>query len=123
VAVQLQRRDDGLIPTSARSQGVEHWCGAGHDGEPLDVKATYSYASYYFDRDPKLINVVPAADISVLKDEQGNVLDGVEVVVRYLQSLPDRTANPDLNRIRIVKPLPQPQFKNPEVQPLRGAIQ
>jgi hypothetical protein len=47
----------------------------------------------------------------------------VEVVVRYLQSLPDRTANPDLNRIRVVKPLPKPQFKNPEVQPLRGAIQ
>jgi sulfur-oxidizing protein SoxB len=99
-----------------RRQGSDAW-------EPLDVKATYSYASYYFDRDPKLINVVPATDISVLKDEQGNPLDGVEVVVRYLQSLPDRTANPDLNRIRIVKPLPKPQFGNPEVQPLRGAIQ
>lgn len=99
-----------------RRQGSDAW-------EPLDVKATYSYASYYFDRDPKLINVVPATDISVLKDEQGNPLDGVEVVVRYLQSLPDRTANPDLNRIRVVKPLPKPQFKNPEVQPLRGAIQ
>jgi sulfur-oxidizing protein SoxB len=99
-----------------RRQGSEAW-------EPLDVKATYSYASYYFDRDPKLINVVPATDISVLKDEQGNPLDGVEVVVRYLQSLPDRTANPDLNRIRIVKPLPGPQFGNPEVQPLRGAVQ
>jgi sulfur-oxidizing protein SoxB len=99
-----------------RRQGSDAW-------EPLDLKATYSYASYYFDRDPKLINVVPATDISVLKDEQGNALDGVEVVVRYLQSLPDRTANPELNRIRVLKPLPKPRFGNPEVQPLRGAIQ
>jgi 2',3'-cyclic-nucleotide 2'-phosphodiesterase (5'-nucleotidase family) len=99
-----------------RRQGSDAW-------EPLDLKATYSYASYYFDRDPKLINVVPATDISVLKDEQGNPLDGVEVVVRYLQSLPDRTASPELNRIRLLKPLPKPQFGNPEVQPLRGAIQ
>ena len=99
-----------------RRQGSDAW-------EPLDLKAAYSYASYYFDRDPKLINVVPATDISVLKDEQGNPLDGVEVVVRYLQSLPDRTANPELNRIRVLKPLPKAQFGNPEVQPLRGAIQ
>jgi 2',3'-cyclic-nucleotide 2'-phosphodiesterase (5'-nucleotidase family) len=97
-------------------QGSDSW-------EPLDVKASYSYASYYFSGDPKLINVVPAADISVLKDEHGSVLDGVEVVVRYLQSLPGRTANPGLNRIRLVKPLPKPRFGNPEIQPLAGAIQ
>jgi 2',3'-cyclic-nucleotide 2'-phosphodiesterase (5'-nucleotidase family) len=99
-----------------RRNGSDAW-------EPLDVKATYSYASYYYDRDPKLINVVPATDISALKDEQGNLLDGVEVVVRYLQSLPDRTTNPELNRIRLLKPLPKPQFGNPEVQPLRGVVQ
>ena len=97
-----------------RRQGSDAW-------EPLDLKASYSYASYYYDRDPKLINVVPATDISVLRDEQGNPLDGVEVVVRYLQSLPGRTASPELNRIRLPKPLPKPQFGNPEVQPLRGA--
>lgn len=99
-----------------RRHGSEAW-------EPLDVKASYSYASYFFERDPKLINVVPATDIGVLKDEQGNPLDGVEVVVRYLQSLPGQTANPELNRIRLLKPLPKPQYGNPEVQPLRGAIQ
>jgi 2',3'-cyclic-nucleotide 2'-phosphodiesterase (5'-nucleotidase family) len=98
-----------------RRQGSDAW-------EPLDLKASYSYASYYYDRDPKLINVVPATDISVLRDEQGNPLDGVEVVVLYLQSLPGRTASPELNRIRLPRPLPMPQFGNPEVQPLRGAI-
>ena len=91
--------------------------------EPLDLKASYSYASYYYAGDPKLINIVPATDITVLKDEQGNALDGVETVVRYLQSLPGRTASPELNRIRVTKPLPKAQFGNPEIQPLRGAMQ
>ncbi|MBM3359570.1 MAG: bifunctional metallophosphatase/5'-nucleotidase [Betaproteobacteria bacterium] len=91
--------------------------------EPLDVKAEYSYASYYYSSDPKLINVVPSTNISVLRDEKGNVLDGVEVVVRYLQSRPDKTVDPKPNRIRVVKPLPKPQYGNPEVQPLRGAFQ
>ena len=99
-----------------RRQGSSAW-------EPLDLKATYSYASYYYAGDPKLINIVPAADISVLKDEQGNALDGVEVVVRYLQSLPGTTVNTGLNRIRLAKPLPMAQFGNPEIQPLRGATQ
>lgn len=91
--------------------------------EPLDLKAEYSYASYYYSSDPNLINVVPSTNIGVLRDEKGNVLDGVEVVVRYLQSLPDQTADPKPNRIRLVKPLPKPQYGNPEVQPLRGAVQ
>lgn len=56
----------------------------------------------------------------MLKDEQGNALDGVEVVVRYLQTLPDKTAEPQLNRINLLKSLPQAVFGNPEVQLLRG---
>ena len=87
---------------------------------PLDVKATYSYASYYYAANPDRINVVPATNISVLRDEKGNLLDAVEVVVRYLESLPGRTVNPEPDRIRLVKPLPKPQFGNPEIQPLRG---
>lgn len=89
--------------------------------DALDPGASYSYASYYYARDPNLINVVEAKDITVLKDEQGNALDGVEVVVRHLQTLPDKTAAPQLNRINLLKPLPQAAFGNPEVQPLRGA--
>lgn len=73
--------------------------------------------------DPTLINVVPATNINVLRDEQGQVLDGVEVVVRYLNSLPGKSVDPELNQIRLLKPLPKAQFCNPEVQPLRGAIQ
>lgn len=88
---------------------------------PLDLGTSYTYASYFYRRDPFLINVVPSADIEVLRDGEGRPLDGVEVVVRYLQSLPDKTARPELNRIRIVKPLPAAAYGNPEMQPLRGA--
>jgi hypothetical protein len=86
------------------------------------LEASYTYASYFYVRDPYLINVVPSTDIEVLRDADGRQLDGVEVVVRYLQSLPDKTARPELNRIRLVKPLPAASYGNPEIQPLRGAV-
>ena len=47
-------------------------------------------------------------------------MDGTEVVVKYLQSLPNMTADTQLNRIQLLLPLPAPKFGNPEVQPLRG---
>lgn len=112
---------DAYAPRGQRATGirVQRWGRA--TWEPLDLSANYTYASYYYSGDPKLINVVPSGDISVLKDEQGSPLDGVEVVVRYLASLPDRTVNPEPNRIRLIKPLPKALFGNPEIQPLRGA--
>lgn len=89
--------------------------------EALDPNADYTYASYHYKRDPDLINVIPATNVEVLKDEKGNPLDGVEVVVRYLQSLPDKTANPELNRIKLLAPLSPYRTGNPEIQPWRGA--
>ncbi|MCK7496302.1 MAG: hypothetical protein MZW92_39315 [Comamonadaceae bacterium] len=61
----------------------------------------YSYASYWYTGDPGLINVVPAANIEVLKDTDGGPLDGTEVVVRYLESQPNKTADVQLNRITL----------------------
>ncbi len=90
-------------------------------GKPLDLAAPYTYASYWYAGDPNLINVVPATDISLLKDADGKAMDGTEVVVQYLRSLPDQTADPVLNRIRLLAPLPAAKFGFPEVQPLRGA--
>ncbi|MDH5288052.1 MAG: 5'-nucleotidase C-terminal domain-containing protein [Betaproteobacteria bacterium] len=89
--------------------------------KPLDPEADYTYASYFYRADPNLINVVEAREIEVLQDANGRPLDGVEVVVRYLESLPQRTANPEQNRIRLARPLPPPAFGSPEVQPWRGA--
>ena len=90
--------------------------------EALDPNADYTYASYHYTRDPNLINVLPATNIEVVKDEKGNPLDGVEVVVRYLQSLPGKTANPELNRIKLLVPLPPARNGSPEIQPWRGAL-
>ena len=61
---------------------------------PLNPEADYTYASYYYARDPDLINTVPAQAISVVKDKNGGDLDAVEVVARYLASLPNRTTAP-----------------------------
>lgn len=67
-----------------------------------------------------MINVTPAINVGRLRDENGEPLDGTEVVARYLQPLPDRTAAPQLHRIRLLAPLPAARFGFPEV-PLRGA--
>lgn len=91
------------------------------NGKPLDLAAPYTYASYWYAGDPNLINVVPATDIVLLKDKEGKPMDGTEVVVQYLESLPERTADTQLNRIRLLAPLPAAKFGFPEVQPLRGA--
>jgi 2',3'-cyclic-nucleotide 2'-phosphodiesterase (5'-nucleotidase family) len=97
-------------------------------GLALDPTKDYSYASYWYSADPGLINVLPAANIVVLKDSDGGALDGAEVVVRYLESLPDKTADVQLNRISLKskatgEPIQMPpyRFGFPEVQPLRGA--
>ena len=97
-------------------------------GQPLDPAKEYSYASYWYSADPGLINVVPATNIVVLKDSDGSPLDGTEVVVRYLESLPNKTADVQLNRISLKNkatgaPIQMPpyRFGFPEVQPVRGA--
>ena len=67
-----------------------------------------------------MINHISAKNIRVLSDEQGEPLDATEVVLRYLQSLPNALANPGLHRIKLIKPLPLSCFGNAEIQPLRG---
>lgn len=87
---------------------------------PLEPAKTYSYASYYYRHEPAEINGLKAANIELVSDETGQAVDATEVVVRYLASLPGQMANPTLNRIRLVKPLPAPRHGNPEIQPLAG---
>ena len=90
--------------------------------KPLDLEADYSYASYYYARDPDLINTLPAQGISIVKDKEGRDLDAVEVVVRYLDGLPQRTTSPKTGRLRLIAPMPAASFGSPEIQPWRGAI-
>lgn len=87
---------------------------------PLQEDAEYRYASYWYEREPTKINHIDATAVEVLKGESGEALDATEIVVRYLASLPDRTAYTRINRIRLTRPLPAPAFGNPEIQPLKG---
>lgn len=101
------------------------------NGVPVVLTGNYTYASYWYAGDPCLINVVPIpgcvatagvpSNITILRDDDGSPMDGTEVVVKYLQMLPNQTADTQLNRIRMIAPLPAAKFGNPEVQPLRGA--
>ncbi len=94
------------------------------NGQLLDPLADYTVAGFYYDLAPTLINRVPAKNISVLKDKDGSILDGTDVVKRYIESLPDKTVSADvlpLNRIRLVNPLPKEEHGIREMQPL-GSI-
>ena len=93
------------------------------NGAPLDPAARYSVAGYWYAEAPNTINNCPNCTpdkVTPLRDAQGNLLDATEVVVNYLQGLPNQTVNPPLSRIKLVSPLPAPAFDFPEIQPLRG---
>jgi len=107
-------------------------------GVPLDLAATYTYASYWFATDQNLVNRVAANDIEIaVRGENGKALfvsladhsnypamDGTEVVMQYLQdNLNGNLATSDLitHRVKLLQPLPSAIFGNREVQPLRGA--
>lgn len=47
----------------------------------------------------------------------GEVLDATEVVVNYSNTT---VADPDMDRIKLLYPLPRPAFRSPERQPLKG---
>ena len=108
-------------------------------GAPLVTTpgTTYSYASYWYDTDPALINRVPATNIEVAVRDPATdkalfvpvadvgayaQMDGTEVVAEYLQDhLGGNLATLQTHRVNLLAPLPPPVFGNPEVQPLRGA--
>jgi 2',3'-cyclic-nucleotide 2'-phosphodiesterase (5'-nucleotidase family) len=103
------------IGNRAQNIMIQRW-GTGA-WEPLNPTAIYTHASYNFAREPLLINKIPANNIQVIRGPDGNPIDATEVVAEYLKT---HIANPELNRIRILRPLPPPRYRNPEVQPLWG---
>jgi 2',3'-cyclic-nucleotide 2'-phosphodiesterase (5'-nucleotidase family) len=90
------------------------------NGELLDPARYYHVGGYWYLDDPGKINRGRALEIKVLKAPDGGIVDATAVVAYYLRNLPDRTANPALNRITILKPLPKPIGRNKEIQPLAG---
>ena len=92
----------------------------------FNAASTYTYCSYFYDTDPFQINKVDISPafrptIKTIKDSTGAVMDGVDVVIEYLQSLPNMTADPVLNRTTIKEPLPAALTGSKEVQPWSGA--
>lgn len=49
--------------------------------------------------------------------ETGEKLDATEVIADHLKTRP---ARPELNRVRLLAPLPEPVYGNREIQPLQG---
>lgn len=108
---------------------------------PWAAASRYTYCSYFYDADPFLINRVEITGpvtttvngvtttspgfrdtIQVIKDANGNAMDGVDIVIEYLNTLPNKTANTVLNRTTIKEPLPANLTGNKEVQPWSGAF-
>lgn len=112
---------DPYAKQGERASNIRVFDRASKNWKPLDTAAEYTYASYYYARDPDLINAVPAGAISVLKDTDDEPLDGVDVVVRYLAGLPRNTTAPRTGRLKLLKPLPVASFGSDEIQPWRGA--
>ena len=86
--------------------------------EPLDLKASYTLGGYNYDSEPSLINKIPAKEVVQYTGADGKAVDGTQVVVDYLK---DHVADPELNRIRILAPLPAPMYGTSEEQPWSGA--
>ncbi|MDM8566431.1 5'-nucleotidase C-terminal domain-containing protein [Candidatus Halobeggiatoa sp. HSG11] len=101
----------------------EYWFRASNirvNGELLDPERMYKVAGYWNFDDPSKINRTTALKIKVLKDADGGIVDATHIVAYYLQTLPNKTVNPEPNRIKLLKPLPKPIWKSREIQPLKG---
>lgn len=86
--------------------------------EPLDTGKSYTYAGYWYQQNPDRVGALPASSaVTPLKGMNGETLDGTEVVVNYLKT---HSVNPELGRVKLLYPLPQPIGGNPEIQPLKG---
>lgn len=90
--------------------------------EPLSTTASYTFAGYWYEQNPYNVGGVTTTVMPApVKGPGGETLDGTQVVVNYLNSLPDQLANPELHRVRLLSSLPAPlYYLNPEIQPLRG---
>jgi len=109
---------DPYAPYGQRAQNIMILRFGTNTWEPLAPGALYTYASTYFSAEADLINRIPANNIQPLVGPDGVPMDATEVIVQYLKT---NMANPQLNRIRLLNPLPPYRYRNPEVQPLWGA--
>jgi len=91
-------------------------------GELIDHEKMYKVAGYWYMDEPSQINRHAALEIEVLKDKDAGIVDATEVVAYYLQTLPGHLVKPSMGRVKLLRPLPEPVWKNKEIQPLKGAV-
>ena len=103
----------------ARNIVVQRW-GTGI-WEPLNLQARYTYAGYWFEQAPTLVNGIVAQNAMPIRGPNGETLDSTEVVANYLAKI--GMVSPETHRVRLLSPLPPPIYGNPEVQPLEGVAQ
>lgn len=106
-----------LDPHAAKGERTHNVEVQNADGDwvPLDLQALYTVASYNYRTEPGLINKIPARNVQRVTDENGEAIEGTEVVANYLKT---HVANPVLGNVRLLKPLAAPRYGNFEVQPL-----
>lgn len=109
---------DPYQPTGSRASNIKVQRAATGVWEPLNPDATYTFAGYWFAQDPKVVGgIATTGTVTVVKGPGGETLDGTKVVSNYLQT---NIADPELNRVNLLVPLPAPVYGNPEIQPLKG---
>ena len=91
-------------------------------GEHYDPQKMYTIAGYWGFDNPGKINRQKVFEVRVLKSRGHDVMGATDIVSYYLSSLPNKTANPELGRVTLLKPLPKiiRINKNREMQPLKG---
>jgi len=90
------------------------------NGERIDTARMYTTAGYWFIDETNKINGMTAQNIRLLKDAYGGIVDATEIVAYYLQTLPNKTIDPELHRIKLMSPLTKSIGQSKEIQPLRG---
>lgn len=86
--------------------------------EPLDLAANYTYAGYWFEQAPTLVNGITGSSVTPIKGPSGEKLDITQVVANYVKNV--GTIYPEIHRVNLLYPLPPPVYGNPEIQPLNG---
>jgi sulfur-oxidizing protein SoxB len=100
------------------------------NGAPLDTSgaAHYSVAGLWFPSEPDAVsNCVPCVGagsvVRLVPSPTGATEDAVDVVARYIAAQRDSTVAPAVGRVRLLRPLPAPSYRFPELQPLHGVAE
>lgn len=86
--------------------------------EPVNMTKSYQFAGYWYAQNPNDVGGIRVTTPPTpVRGPNGETLDATDLVVDYLRT---HIANPELNRVNLLYPLPAPVYRNREEQPLKG---